>query len=114
VSRSLPGEWSVTIDDDYVCVVAWGTRRESVALDEQVDEEAWREEAWSPLWAEHTLDDDAAEAVVEEILQVMRLWELPWLVCLSHGAQATSCSGVWVCSSPAGHDLGPVGTLNLY
>jgi hypothetical protein len=113
LSRSLPGDWSVTIDDDYVCIVAQGTRTESVALDEQVDEDAWPEEAWSPRWAQHTLDDDAAEAVMEEVLQVMRLWDMPWPLCPSHGTQATSCSGVWVCSSRSAHDLALVGTLNL-
>ena len=53
--------------------MVWDLRQERVALDPEVFEDGWPAEAWSERFREDTLDEDAAEAVMDEAVEILRL-----------------------------------------
>ena len=110
--RTLSGDWSCTVSPDYVLTVVWHPRQERVALDPEVFEDGWPTEAWSEQFREHTLDDDATEAVMDEVVEVLRLWGETWPLCPQHRRQQLdNCSGVWLCNGPPEHDVAALGHL---
>ncbi|MFB6724186.1 hypothetical protein ACFCV3_28670 [Kribbella sp. NPDC056345] len=109
--RTLGKGWWCRLDDPYVVTVTDGRRTERVLLDARVDEENWPAEAWAAGLREHTMADDAADAVAGEVLEVMRLWDIGWPLCTEHGRVADVCSSTWVCPGPRSHDLGLLGAL---
>lgn len=76
LNRTVPQEWSCRVEDDYVLVVRNQEREERVALNREVATDNWPDEAWAPEFKESTLDDDAFEMLSEEVVEVLRLWDL--------------------------------------
>ncbi|MFI5732150.1 hypothetical protein ACIA49_18645 [Kribbella sp. NPDC051587] len=108
--RTLGGDWGCSVDG-YVLTVVGGRRMEQVLLDSRVDEENWPAAAWSAEFRDHTVEDDAAEAVATEVLEVLRLWHVEWPLCPDHGRPTDLCSRTWVCPGPPSHDVAPMGDL---
>ena len=111
LSATLPGSWTCEVRPDYVLVVRSDQGVEEVALDQDVDEDAWTPDAWAPPYRNSTLDDDASELIADEVQEVLRACGLAWPVCRTHEVLLTACSGVWTCSSSHGHDPADVGAL---
>ena len=108
----LSGTWEVTVDDSFVLTVSRDEQSEQVLLDDSVNEDSWPAEAWAEPYRESTFDEEASEAVGEELLEVLRLWDVTWSPCSEHRAGIQICSATWVCSGPPSHDLAPVGGLS--
>ena len=97
-----------------ILVVTDGQRTERVMLDDGVDLDAWPEDAWSEPYREHTLDDDASEAVAAELFEVLRLWNVPFAPCPEHSSPLVDvCSMTWTCPGRPALDLAQVGSLNV-
>jgi hypothetical protein len=112
LKRAFGSEWAVTVTEGPILSVTNGQRTERVLFNDDVAMDNWPEEAWSDLYREHTLDDDASEALADELFEVLRLWSVPFPICSEHGQSRTDvCSMTWTCSGPPGHDLAQVGNL---
>jgi hypothetical protein len=111
LTATLPGSWACQVQGDYVLLVRSGHSTEEVVLDQEVDEEAWPADAWSPTYRNFTLDDDASEAIASEVQEVLRSWGMLWPICRTHDVPLTACSGVWSCSDLASHDPAALGAL---
>lgn len=105
LQRTLQGEWSCGVGPDLVLSVRRGAREEQVLLDREVGEDNWPAEAWSEQYRESTLEDDAAEAVMVEVMEVLEAWGEIWPTCPEHRASLSECSGLWVCDGPTPHDV---------
>jgi hypothetical protein len=108
---TMAGSWECEIRTDYVIVVRSPQGTVELALDAQVDEEHWPEEAWSAEYRDFTIEDDANEAVAESVQYGLENWNLRWPMCRLHDAVLTPCGGVWACSSAVAHDAAEVGAL---
>lgn len=110
--RTTGSEWACEVDDDFVLSVSSGEQTESVLLGRHVEDEAWyiREDATEEQ-QQAALDDEAAEAVAGEVLEVLRVFGRSWPVCGDHSRPIASCSGVWTCTGPPSHDVAEVGAL---
>jgi hypothetical protein len=110
--RSLGGSWEVDVDDSYVMTVRFDDLREEVLLGEVVDEDAWPPHAWGPQYLKTTLDDEAAETVADEFLEVLRLWDVEWMSCSKHDRPIWHGSSLWICAGPTTtHDVALMGEL---
>lgn len=108
----LDGSWSLGVDDAFVFKVRCDDQMEDVLLDDLVAEDSWPAEAWAPHLLESTLEEDAAEALATEFLEVLRLWNVGWTSCSKHQQLIFVCSAVWICPGPATHEIALVGTLS--
>jgi hypothetical protein len=98
----------------YVLVVCQTDGCQETILPDHVPVEAWPPEALSEKYFEGTLNDDADELVMGEVIELLRKRDIEWPLCPTHPKALMACSGVWVCGSwvpGATHDLGRVGTL---
>ena len=68
-------------------------------------------DAWAPEHREATLDLEAAEAVADEFLEVLRLWEISWPSCSQHNQPVSHCSAEWICASSPVHEIALFGAL---
>ncbi len=64
-------------------------------------EDSWPAEAWAESYRESTFDEEASEAIGEEFLEVLRLWDISWTPCSEHAAGSQVCSAPWE-ESPVG------------
>ena len=110
--RTTGAPWRCEISADLVLTVTDGQQSESVLLEREIQDEEWYvDERAFPEELDAALDDEAAEAVADEVLEVLRALDVPWPLCIAHGALMGSCSGVWFCEGPPGHDVAEVGAL---
>lgn len=107
----LEGAWSLAIDDLYVLTVRRDERYEQVLLYDIVDEDSWYTDAFTPEHREATLELEAAEAVADEFLEVLRLWDISWLSCSQHGQPVSHCSAEWICTSAPVHEIALFGAV---
>ena len=108
---TLGGYWQCEVGSDYVLVVRSEHGIVQLQVDEEVDEENWPEEAWSPRYRDTTIEDDANEAIAESVQYGLETWNLRWPICRLHYALLSPCGGVWACSSAVAHDPAEVGAL---
>lgn len=114
LQRALGERWEVAVADGPTLIVTDGERTERVLFAGDVDVDAWPEDAWRDEYREHTLADDASEAVAEELFDVLRLWDVSFSPCPTHTSPLVDvCSMTWVCPGPPSHDLAPVGSLTV-
>ena len=109
--NALDGAWSVAVDDSYVLTVRRDDVREQVLLADTVDEDSWPPAAWVPEHRRSTLELEAAEAVADEFLEVLRLWDLSWVSCSEHDRPVSHCSAEWICASSPVHAIALFGDL---
>lgn len=103
--RTLPGRWGLAIDGDFVLTVQRDDEAEQVALDRSIPDDTWPAEAFSSKYRASTLQDDAAEVVMENVVEVLNLWGVRWPVCTDHGAGMEPCGVIWVCQRAIPHDV---------
>ncbi len=112
LKRALGAVWAVAISDGPILTMTDGQRTERVLFDSDVALDNWPDDAWAEPYREHTLDDDASEAVAAELFEVIRLWNVPFPSCPDHGPTLIDvCSMTWTCPGPPAHDLSSVGLL---
>ena len=109
--NALDGIWSLAVDDSYVLTVRRDGLREQVLLDDMVDEDSWPPDAWAPKHRKITLDLEAAEAVADELLEVLRLRDVSWPSCSQHDQPVSHCSAEWICSGSPVHQVALFGAL---
>ncbi len=109
--NALDGVWSLAVDDSYVLTVRRDDLREQVLLDDVVDEGCWPPDAWAPKHRNTTLDLEAAEAVADEFLEVLRLWDVSWPSCFQHDQPVSHCSAEWICAGSPVHQIASFGAL---
>lgn len=107
----LGGSWRLTVDDAYVLTVRRDDQGEQVLLDDMVDEDSWYPDAWSPEHRKTTLEFEAAEALADEFLEVLRLWDINWPPCSQHDEPVYHCSAEWICASSSVHGIALFGAL---
>lgn len=107
----LDGVWNLAIDYSYVLTVRRDDLHEQVLLDASVDEDSWYPDAWTPERRETTLELEAAEAVADEFLEVLRLWGVRWPSCFRHDKPVSHCSAEWICASSPVHEIALFGAL---
>ena len=73
LKRALGAVWAVAISDGPIPTMTDGQRTERVLFDGDVALGNWPDEACAEPYRQHTLDDDASEAVAGELFEVMRL-----------------------------------------
>ena len=79
-----------------------------------VDEDSWYPDAWAPEHRKATLELEAAEAVADEFLEVLRLWEINWPSCSQHNQPVSHCSAEWICASSPVHEIALFGALEPF
>lgn len=110
LDRTQAPNSAVHIGDGYVLTVRLGANEASALLG-AVAEDNWPDEVWwSDPYREGTLDADAAEAVMDEVVDALLSWGISWPTCPEHGVPLGNCSGVWTCDGPPAHHI-VVGSL---
>ena len=104
--------WRCTLDDEYVLSVTFGEQSESTLLESSVEDEQWFvSPEMTPEQQAEALNADAAEAVAEEVLEVLRAAGWPSPLCDEHRRPLMVCGDVWLCNGPPGHDVAAIGHL---
>lgn len=111
---ALAGAWTVAVDDRYVLTVHRDDLCEQVLLGDTVDEDSWPRDAWALDRRDTTLELEAAEAVADEFLEVLRLLDVTWPSCAQHHLTASHCSGEWICAGSPVHGIALFGALQLH
>ncbi|MDP9167099.1 MAG: hypothetical protein M3O32_13715 [Actinomycetota bacterium] len=114
LDRVSGARWQCQVGDDYVLTVTFGDASESVLLERRVEDEEWYLAAnLTREQQAEALEADAAEAVADETLEVLRVGQWPAPQCGEHGRALMVCSGTWLCNGPPAHDVAAVGTLGV-
>jgi hypothetical protein len=112
--RMSSAQWDCQVGDDYVLTVSFGDASESVLLQREIEDEEWYvAPEFTPEEKAQALEMDAAEAVAEETLEVLRAQQWPWPQCAKHRRPLMVCSGTWLCNGPPAHELAVVGALGV-
>ena len=114
--RTLDGDWSCDVSDDYVLRVI-GPRWEGVVeidhdvdMDSEDDDQGEDHGTVSPDDPSLDLDADAAEAVIDHVLELLGNAKIAGPACPTHAARLTTRDGVWTCAEGP-HDVAQVGQL---
>ena len=111
--RTLDGDWSCDVSEDFVLRVI-GPRWEGVVeIDKDVDvddEDDEDDDAVSPDDPTLDLDADAAEAVIDQVLELLGNAKIDGPACPTHDARLATRNGVWICAEGS-HDLAQLGQL---
>lgn len=103
--RTLPGRWDLAIDGDLLLTVQRDGEAESVAIEASIPDGAWPAAAFSSQYLASTLHDDAAEVVMENVVEVLDSWGIRWPVCTEHRTDMEPCGATWVCRNVIPHDV---------
>lgn len=105
----VPGGWRIDVSDDLVVTVSMGDRVEMLEFSDEVDDPDWFDVAETPAQRREALVAEASEALCDEMLEALPVWDVEPPRCAIHGARLGVCSGVWFCQKS--HDVCDVGAL---
>jgi hypothetical protein len=97
LSQTLDGTWVCTVSEEYVLRVTGPAWEGVVEIDAEVEEDE-EDEAEYALDPDGTIDRDACEAVVDQVVELLGNAQVDWPFCRVHDARMEAETGLWSCA----------------